>query len=201
VRHFRSLWTRDLCLYRASAAGGISRATGASAEPGGRPHVRSRFRSVRDPESFALYTMRETAAAATDDDVRPLGGGERHTLVVVREFRRVPLDASALVLLLFTARGGGVARVIATLAGWAERAVSASEPAYLLLAHSREQPALSALLAAVHEGRALQAARSSPFVVEWMLGEVRPWLAAEPDRYAYCPEAARTAAALSPDAV
>jgi hypothetical protein len=200
VRHFRSLWTRDLCLYRASAAEAMSRPTGGPGEPGARPHVRSRFQSVRDPECFAVYTMRETAAAA-GDDVGPLAGGERHTLVVVREFRRVPLDASALALLLFTARGGGVARVIATLAGWAERAVSASEPAYLLLAHSREQPSLSALLAAVHEGRALQAARSSPFVVEWMLGEVRPWLAAEPDRYAYVPEATRTAAALAPDAV
>jgi hypothetical protein len=82
-----------------------------------------------------------------------------------------------------------------------ERSVSTNDPSYLLLAHSREQPSLCALLAAVHEGRALQAGRPSPFVLGWVLGEVRPWLAAEPDRYAYCPEATRAAAALAPDAV
>jgi hypothetical protein len=193
------LWTRDLCLYRASAGHAIAGRARARAEPDERPHVRSRFRSVSDPERFALYTMRETAGGAAGD-TRP-GGAEHHTLVVVREFRRVPLDASALALLLFTARSGGVARVIAALAGWVERAVSSNDPSYLLLAHSREQPSLSALLAAVHEGRALQAGRPSPFVLGWMLGEVRPWLAAEPDRYAYCPEATPAAAALAPDAV
>jgi hypothetical protein len=202
VRHSRPLWTRDLRLYRASATHAMPWPAPTPAGPDARPPVRSRFQSRRDPECFALYTMRD-AAAGVGDEAPPLAGGERHTLVVVREFRRVPLDASALALLLFTARADGVARVIATLAGWVERAVSVSEPAYLLLAHSREHPALTTLLAAVDAGRALAAGRVSPFAVEGMLGEARPWLAAEPERYAYCPEVARATAdaLLAPDAV
>ena len=71
--------------------------------------------------------------------------------------------------------------MVGTLAHWAERALSTYQPAYLLLAHSLEQPRVSALLAAVHEGRALAWAR--PFSVEAILPEVRPGLEEEPERY------------------
>jgi hypothetical protein len=194
MRYVRPLWTRHLSLYRASTAHAMPWAAGPPTEPDARPHVRSRFQSLSDPERFALYTVRDVAG----EPAPPLAGGERHTLAMVREFRRVPLDASTLALLLFTARGEGVARVIAALAGWVERVVSESEPGYLLLAHSREQPSLSALLAAVHEGQALQAGRPSMFAVECMCGEVRPWLTAEPQRYAYCPETVRATVAAGP---
>ncbi|MGH7312478.1 MAG: hypothetical protein ACREJV_04840, partial [Candidatus Rokuibacteriota bacterium] len=66
--------------------------------------------------------------------------------------------------------------------------VSGYQPAYLLLAHSLEQPETSVVLAAVHERRALQWARPSPLSFDSVLPEIRPWLAAEPERYVYCPE-------------
>jgi len=155
-------------------------------DPG--PQVRSRFRSTSDPEYFALYSVRDGSGRSVGPGLLPLYAVESHTLVVVREFRRVPLDASGLAMLIFTARTNGTARVIATLAHWAERAVSVYQPAYLLLAHSLEQPQVSAVLAAVHERRALQWARPSPLSLDSVLPEVRPWLDAEPERYVYCPE-------------
>lgn len=196
MHRIRPLWVRDLRLYRTALEGTtpweIDDALGAG------PHVRSRFRSATDPECFALYCVRDAGGEPI-----PLMASETHTLVVVREFRRVPLDASTLALVLFTAGGGSAARVIATLAHWVERAVSAYQPGYLLLARSLEQPRISALLAAVHERRALQWAWPSPFSVESLLPEVTPWLEAEPERYVYCPEEARPRPyrALSPYAV
>lgn len=191
----RPFWIRDLRLYREALAAAAPWEIDEALEAGS--HVRSRFRSTSDPECFALYCVRDAADAA------PVLAAEHHTLVPVREFRRVPLDASALALVLFTARVGGAARVIATLAHWVERAVSAYQPAYVLLAHSLEQPQVSALLAAVHERRALQSARPSPFGVESLLPEVMPWLDAAPECYAYCPEQTRPRShrALSPYAV
>ena len=47
---------------------------------------------------------------------------------------------------------------------------------------------ISVVLAAVHEGRALQAARLTALSIDPLLPEIRPWLAAEPERYDYCPE-------------
>jgi len=163
-------------------------------------HVRSRFRSLSDPGAVALYSMRDGSGGHDVFDPPP-PSAESHTLAVVREFRRVPLDASTLRLMLFEAGEGCAARVIGILAHWAERAVSAYQPAYLLLAHSLEQPRISVLLAAVHEGRALAWAR--PFSVESILPDVRPWLEEEPERYVYWPEErrARRVRLLAPDAV
>ena len=92
-----------------------------------------------------------------------------HTLVVVREFRRVPLHASALALLLLTARAGSAAPVVAALAHFVERAVSVYQPAYLLLAHSLETPRLSMLMLGVYESAALQAAGATPFSIDTLL--------------------------------
>lgn len=178
---FRPRWVRDLCLYRTGPPAGPA----SLLEPG--PPVQTRFQSTSDPECFALYSMRDGGG--------PRRGGEpswlamvNHTLVTVREFRRVPLEASALALLLFSAHASGAARVIATLAHWVERAVSGYQPAYLLLAHSLEEPRTCVVLAAVHEGRALQRAHPSPLSLHSVLPEVQPWLEAEPARYDYCPE-------------
>jgi hypothetical protein len=196
MHRIRPLWIRDLRLYRtaleATAPWEIDEALGAGL------HVRSRLRSASDPDAFALYCVRDAGA----EPVPPMAT-ETHTLAVVREFRRVPLDASTLALVLFTTRGGSAARVIATLAHWVERAVSAYQPGYLLLARSLEQPRISALLAAVHEGRALQRAWPSPFSLESLLPEVSPWLEAAPEYYVYCPDEARPRClhTLSPDAV
>lgn len=178
VPHTRPLWIRELRLYNALHA---LPAPGADVEP---PHARSRFRSLADPDRLAEYVVRDASRAPEP----PLGAVEDHTLAVVREFRRVPLDASGLALMLFTARPGHAARLIATLAHWVERALSAFQPAYLLLARSLEQPGVSVLLAGVHERRALQHARPSPFSVALVLPEVAPLLGASPERYAYCPE-------------
>lgn len=149
-----------------------------------RIHARSRFQSVAEPGRYALYTVHDTEAWAPGDGRAP---GE-HTLVVVREFRRVPLHASALGLLLLTARAGSAAAVVAALAHFVERAVSIYQPAYLLLAHSRETPRLSVLMLGVHQCTALQAAGSTAFSVDTLLPELEPILATTPEWFAYCPE-------------
>lgn len=151
--------------------------------------ARSRFRSTTNPERFALYSVhdRESSPSATVSRSLALPQSE-HTLNVVREFRRVPLEASALALVIFIARSGGAAPVIATLAHFVERAVSLYQPAYLLLAHSLEQPNLSTLLIGVHERAALQAGSPIAFSVDPLMPEIHPLLAADPEWYGYCPE-------------
>jgi len=148
-----------------------------------RIHARSFFRSVADRDRSAVYCVRGVRAGAS-----PVPDLEQHTLVVVREFRRVPLHASRLALVVFTARHGCGARVAAVLADFAERAVSVYQPAYVLLAHSLEQPRLSALLLAVHETAALQAGNPAAFSIDSLLPEMQPMLVVEPDWYTYCPE-------------
>jgi hypothetical protein len=160
-----------------------------------RVHARSRFESVDDPDRVAIYSVRDSAETVCDYDT--------HTLVVVREFRRVPLHASALGLMVFTARPGAAAPVLGALAHFVERAVSLFQPAYLLLAHSLEQPQISALLMGVHECAALQAGNPTAFSLDALLPDVRPLLSEEPEWYAYCPEPAleRITSLVSPYAV
>ena len=189
----KPLWKRGLTLYRSTREGvGQTPAEGDVDAV----HARSRFRHIARPDRFALYSVHGLHVADGAPPPERLGD---HTLVAVREFRRVPLDASALTLMLFDARPGFAARVVATLAHWVERAVSVYQPAYLLLAHSLEAPGTIALLAGVHECDALQAARSSAFSVDALLTELRPMLRGEPECYRYCPE--DLAATISPDAV
>jgi hypothetical protein len=162
-----------------------------------RVHVRSRFRSVEDPERFAVYSVhdgdgRDWHSVGAPPTMPP---GD-HTLIVVREFRRVPLHASALALMLFTARGGRGAAVVAELAHFVERAVSLYQPAYLLLAHSLEQPRIATLVMGVHECAALLAASPSAFSLDALLPELRPLLASDPEWYAYCPETEAPAYAM-----
>ncbi len=193
----RPAWSRGLRLYERDTeppdgahAGGQFNGAGV--------HARSRFRSLADPDRFALYSVRDDVPGALVS--APLND---HTLVVVREFRRVPLDASALALMVFTSRAGQAAPIVAALAQWAELAVSLYQPAYLLLAHSLEQPRLSALLTGVHESLALQSARPSAFSLDSVLPELRPLLLTEPEWYIYCPDEtpAEHAPAVSPSAV
>jgi hypothetical protein len=171
-----------------------------------RPHVRSLFRSLDAPERVALYSIRD-APGALDAPPWAAAAEEEHTLMAVREFRRVPLDASGLRLVLFTARPGRAAVVIAALAHWVERAVSLYQPTYVLLAHSLEHPGLAALLAGVREGRALEWARSTPFSMDLVLPEIAAQLDRPPEEYVYCrPDAdgdplALTTEAVSPSAV
>jgi len=150
-----------------------------------RVHARSRFRSRDDPMRLALYTVHDADAWAPPAPVSEPGD---HTLIVVREFRRVPLHASALAMLLLTARPGYSAPVLAALAHFVERAVSTYQPAYLLLAHSLEQPRVSALMMGVHECAALSAASPAAFSVETLLPELEPLLSVRPEWFSYCPE-------------
>jgi hypothetical protein len=161
-------------------------------------HARSFFRSVTDPDRGAVYCVRGVRASEPRVPDRAL-----HTLIVVREFRRVPLHASALALMVSTARPGYGARVAAVFAEFAERAVSVYQPAYMLLAHSLEQPRICALLMAVHETAALQAASPAAFSIESLLPEVRPLLVVEPEWYMYCPgpRAESLSTLVSPHAV
>jgi hypothetical protein len=167
-----------------------------------RVHARSRFRSVDDPDRFAVYSVHDAAGHEWRDGAADPGD---HTLIVVREFRRVPLHASALALMLFTARGGRSAPVLAELAHFVERAVSLYQPAYLLLAHSLEQPRISTLLMGVHECAALQAAIPSAFSIDALLPELAPSLAHDPEWYSYYPDdiedRAEALSAVSPYAV
>lgn len=196
LRH-RPAWSRGLRLYERDADPPDGCHAGSRPRSPGVP-VRSRFRSLDDPDRFALYSVRDDAAEGLVS--APLND---HTLVVVREFRRVPLDASALALMVFTARAGQAPTIIAALAHWAELAVSLYQPAYLLLAHSLEQPRLSALLTGVHESLALQSARPIAFSLDSVLPELRPLLLTEPEWYTYCPDETPAAHAhvVSPSAV
>ena len=132
-----------------------------------RVHARSRFRSVEDPDRYAVYSVHDAAGHEWRDPSAEPGD---HTLIVVREFRRVPLHASALALMLFTARAGRSAPVLAELA------------------HSLEQPRIATLLMGVHECAALQAAIPSAFSIDALLPELAPSLAHEPEWYSYCPD-------------
>jgi hypothetical protein len=192
----RPAWSRGLRLYQRDDEGCDVAAGDVPGVPGVR--ARSRFQSLDDPDRFALYSVRDGGAGRLVP--APLND---HTLVVVREFRRVPFDASALALMVFTARMGQAAPIIATLAHWAEVAVSLYQPAYLLLAHSLEQPRLTALLTGVHESLALQSARTSAFSLDSILPELRPLMLTEPEWYTYCPDEAPAASPsfVSPSAV
>jgi len=148
-------------------------------------HARSRFRSVDDPECFAVYEVRQVPFAGTPPS---LHASEDHTLIAVREFRRVPLDASGLALVVFSARAGCAVQVIATLGQWVEHAVSLYQPTYLLCARSLEQPRLTALITGVRERRALQSGRASPFSVDLIMPELMPLLETPPEHYAYWPD-------------
>jgi hypothetical protein len=192
---------RGLRVYRAMASTNSDALESGDDPLDSRVHARSRFRSQTDPARLALYTVHDAEAWAPPT---PVSGPGDHTLIVVREFRRVPLHASALVMLLLTARPGYAAAVLATLAHFVERAVSAYQPAYLLLAHSLEQPRVSALMMGVHECAALAAASPTAFSVETLLPELEPLLLLHPEWFSYCPEPdpqALTSRLVSPYAV
>jgi hypothetical protein len=148
-------------------------------------HARSRFRSVNHPDRFALYSVHERGETFGG----PVTPGD-HTLATVREFRRVPLHATALGLLLFAARAGREAQVVATLAHFAERALSVFQPPYLLLARSMEQPGIAVLLAGVQSSALLDSCGASVFSVANLLPELESALVVEPEWYAYTPERA-----------
>jgi hypothetical protein len=146
--------------------------------------ARSRFRSLLDRSRFARYSVHNV-----DGLSGTAFGLDEHTLVAVREFRRVPLDASSLGLTVFTARPGRAAVVVAALAAFVERAVDVHQPGYLLLAHSLENPRVSLLLTAVHDALALGAAASSAFSLDALLAELDPLLVGPPECFAYHPDA------------
>lgn len=155
-----------------------------------RVHARSRFRSLETPDRYALYSMYDVEVPFPGQRRGPLAGvapGD-HTLTVVREFRRVPLNASALALAIFTARPGAEAAVVAVLAHFVERAVSRYQPNYLLLAHSAQQPRITTLLTGVHECSALEAGTDAAFSFESLMPEIGPLLSIEPEIFSYCPD-------------
>jgi len=149
-----------------------------------RVHARSRFRSQDDPTRFAVYTVHDAEAWAPPTPVSEPGD---HTLIVVREFRRVPLHASALAMLLLSARPGYSAPVLAALAHFVERAVSLYQPAYLLLAHSLEQPRISALMLACTSARR-SPPRARPRSARRRCSGAGALLMLRPEWFSYCPE-------------
>jgi hypothetical protein len=201
----RSVWLRVLHLYDSDddtpdAAGLLVEDSIVEA----RVHARSRFRSLVDPRRLAHYSVHNAEDALALAPLAPPDGRDgAHTLIAVREFRRVPLDASSLALTVFTARPGRAVPVVATLAHFVERAVDVYQPAYLLLAHSLEEPRTSLLLTAVQDSLALGAAAPAAFSLDELLIELDPLLQEPPESYAYCPEAAAASIAgpVSPYAV
>jgi hypothetical protein len=153
----------------------------------GAVHARSRFRSTADDSRFALYSVHNAAEVA-----RPPAGLGEHTLVAVREFRRVPLDASSLALTVFTAWPARAVQVVAALAEFVEHAVVAYQPGYALAAHSLAAPHTSLLLTAVQDAMALGAAASAAFNLDRLLAELDPLLVTRPEYYVYCPRPAVT---------
>jgi hypothetical protein len=196
----RSVWVRVLQLYAVDDDGGPDPVLGHIEDSllDVRVHARSRFRSLADPSRFAHYSVHNGEGAPG----LPLRPGE-HTLIAVREFRRVPLDASSLGLVVFGARPGRAVSVVAALADFVERAVRVYQPGYLLLAHSLEDPRTALLLTAVRDSVLLGAAAASAFNLDELVAELGPALAAPPECYAYCPEAeaATLTGAVSPYAV
>src|SRR5688572_9085569 len=92
----RSSWLRVLRLYDIDAAPPIAALLDDPALDA-RVHACSRFRSVLEPDRRALYSVHDADRGALLPLGPPLGGGGgEHTLMAVREFRRVPLDASSL---------------------------------------------------------------------------------------------------------
>jgi hypothetical protein len=202
----RSTWLRVLRLY--DTARGITPAAAAVDEQlsmlDARIHARSRFRSVGDPDRFALYSVHNADSAPLLALSAPAADSEgEHTLVAVREFRRIPLAASSLALTLFTARPGRAVQVVAAIAHFVERAVDVYQPGYLLLAHSLEEPRTCLLLMAVHDSAALSAAATAAFSLDGLLVELAPLLSRAPEMYEYCPEHAAepVLGAVSPYAV
>jgi hypothetical protein len=199
MRRSRSGWVRVLQLYDLEDDGAdhaLPSGDDALLDLG--VHARSRFRSLVDPSRFARYSVHDTDGTGR----LPRGPGE-HTLVAVREFRRVPLDASSLGLTVFTARPGRAASVVAALAGFVERAVDVHQPGYLLLAHSFENPRTALLLTAVHDAAALGAAASSAFNLDSLLAELGPLLTGPPECFTHYRDAevAGVTGAVSPYAV
>lgn len=202
----RSSWLRVLRLYEATdsytpaAAMVDEQLTLLDA----RVHARSRFRSVGDPGRFALYSVHNGDSVPLLALAAPSAESEgEHTLIAVREFRRVPLAASSLALTVFTARPGRAVQVVAALAHFVERAVDLYQPGYLLLAHSLEEPRTSLLLMAVHDSTALSTGATAAFSLDALMPELQPLLGRAPETYAYCPEPAvePVIGAVSPYAV
>ena len=180
----RSSWLRVLRLYDVTDDGLTPALAGADEQISlldARVHARSRFRSLGDPGRFALYSVHNGESAPLLALAAPAAESEgEHTLVAVREFRRVPLAASSLALTIFTARHGRAAQLVAVIAHFVERAVDLYQPAYLLLAHSMEEPRTCLLLRAVED--------SVAFSLDGLVAEVSPLLSREPEVYEYCPE-------------
>jgi hypothetical protein len=191
--------TRGLSFYRVSGGHARRQAVADLDDPlDDLIHARSRFQCASDANLYALYAVHELGATPPLEAT----ASSHHTLMVVREFRRVPLDASALALVLFRAQPGCAAQAIAIIAHWAERAVSVAEPAYLLVAHSREEPRLIAMLTGVHESEAFAGLRPTAFSVDSVLPDAGPLLMGAPEWYAYCaPHVAPTGRLVSPSAV
>ena len=197
VQHTRAAWIRGLRLYRQVAPPETALEDDAVTPLDACVHARSRFTSIEHPDRCAVYSVHEPG---TDDEMP--GPGD-HTLVAVREFRRVPLRASTLRLVIFVARAGAEAQALAILAHYAEHALSLYQPAYLLLARSFEAPGIIALLTGVQLSTALESSARCPFSVDALLPELMPLLAAEPEVYSYDPErqAEALVSAVSPYAV
>ena len=189
VFHHRRAWVRGLRLYEAQSDVSNDRDWVARDEIEG-VHARSRFRSLSDPERFALYSMQGVEPSPSAGAGSAAQG--HHTLMVVREFRRVPFAASTLALTLFTARPGFAAPSVAALADFTVRAVSLYQPVYVLLAHSLESPGLIVLLTGLQDCAALQAANASAFSIERLLPELSPMLVDEPEVFVYCPDRAES---------
>jgi hypothetical protein len=200
----RPTWIRGLRLYEQDEDG-IPTRRWAPGDVDARDRVpaRSQFRSRLDPDRYALYWLQDSECSGptlrhqSDDGVAP----DDHTLVPVREFRRVPFQASGLGLLVFTAQPGYTAPVVAALAHFVERAMSVYQPSYLLLAHSLEEPRITVLLTGADQPAALQAGRSTGFSVDRLLPELRPMLERDPELYTYCPDLEHLEARVSPSAV
>ena len=202
----RSAWLRVLRLYEAtdSLAPAAAPQDDSLALLDARIHARSRFRSVGDPGRFALYSVHNGDSAPLLALAAPAAESEgEHTLVAVREFRRVPLAASSLALTVFTARGGRAVQVVAAIAHFVEHAVDLYQPGYLLLAHSLEEPRTCLLLTAVHDSNALGAGATAAFSLDALITELAPLLSRAPETYEYCPEEASEPllGAVSPYAV
>jgi hypothetical protein len=182
MRRSRSAWVRVLQFQDGDA---LDPVLGSLEDTlfGVRIHARSRFRSLGCSSRLAIYSVHDADGAPG----LPPSPGE-HTLIAVREFRRVPLDASTLALTVFTAKPGHAVPVAAALAGFVERAVGLYQPGYVLLAHSLENPRTCLLLTATRDAMLLGAAAPAAFNLDDILIELTPLLATAPESYEYCSE-------------
>jgi hypothetical protein len=157
----------------------------------------SLFQGSEHHDHLALYTGWEDAAARAEGLDGALGvrldplmsrtllfPPLDHTLKMIREYRRLPLDETVLGLSALQAKRGRAADLTAALSRVVEQGIGLFSPSYLLFAHSQEVPDFHVIVVGVREVEALEGYRRFQ-VRQWeslaaLLEDTPAWFVAHP---------------------